>query len=212
VFFYSRKGKKIKDDHDRQVRRALRMQEFGYSNTEIADVMGINEAKVCELVKEEEKAAWGSLILPIERIIVPTLEHKIVLDNVFKNVRSHFERHKVAYSFGAGLAIAGITCAIMKGRIVALAYGGANGLETADTLVTNRPFFSFWSGQKAVVIRNEIGRPSYLIHDINTDLWYRSQNAAAKALGATDKMVSDHVNGLLPHVVGHHLERVLVSM
>jgi hypothetical protein len=82
---------------------------------------------------------------------VPTVEHKIVLDNVFKNVRSHFERHKVAYSFGAGLAIAGITCAIMKGRIVALAYGGANGLETADTLVTNRPFFSFWSGQSKEV-------------------------------------------------------------
>jgi plasmid maintenance system antidote protein VapI len=33
------------------------MQEFGYSNTEIADVMGIDETKVCELVKEEEKAA-----------------------------------------------------------------------------------------------------------------------------------------------------------
>jgi DNA-directed RNA polymerase specialized sigma24 family protein len=57
VFFYSRKGKKVKDDHDRQVRRALRMQEFGYSNTEIADVMDIDEAKVRELVKEEEKAA-----------------------------------------------------------------------------------------------------------------------------------------------------------
>lgn len=57
MFFYSRKGKKIKDDHDRQVRRVLRMQEFGYSNTEIADAMGIDEDKVRELVKEEEKAA-----------------------------------------------------------------------------------------------------------------------------------------------------------
>jgi DNA-directed RNA polymerase specialized sigma24 family protein len=57
VFFYSRKGKKVKENQDRQVRRALRMQEFGYSNAEIADVMDIDEAKVRELVKEEEKAA-----------------------------------------------------------------------------------------------------------------------------------------------------------
>jgi DNA-directed RNA polymerase specialized sigma24 family protein len=57
VFFYSRKGKKVKENQDRQVRRALRMQEFGYSNAEIADVMGIDEDKVRELVKEEEKAA-----------------------------------------------------------------------------------------------------------------------------------------------------------
>lgn len=96
----------------------------------------------------------------------------------------------------------------MKGRIEALALRGAYGLETADTLVTNRPFFSFCSGQRAVVIRNEIGRPSYLIHDINTDLWYRSQSAAAKALGVSDSRVSNHLNGLLSHVDGHSLERV----
>ena len=131
---------------------------------------------------------------------------------VFEQVKDHVKRHQVAYSFGVGFGIAGITCCIMKGRIEALVYDGAYGLETADTLVTNRPFFSFLSGQKTVVIRNNIGRPSYLVHDIDTDLYYRSQNAVAKALGATDKMVSDHVNGLLPHVKGHKLERVSISL
>jgi len=145
---------------------------------------------------------------------MPTFEHKINFDEPFRKLREHVTRHKVAYSFGTGFAIAGITCLIMRrGRIEGLAYGGPYGLETADTLVTNRPLSLFSSRQTNVntIIRNEIGRPSYLVHDIGTDLYYRSQSAAAKALGATDKMVSDHVNGLLPHVVGHHLERVPVT-
>jgi hypothetical protein len=142
---------------------------------------------------------------------VPTIEHKVTFDKAFEGIVNHVKRHKVAYSLGAGIAVAGFTCLIMKGRIEALAYGGACGPETADTLVTNRPFFSFSSGQNIINVRNEIGRPSYLIHDINTDLYYRSQSVAAKALGATDKMVSDHVNGILPHVVSHHLERVPIS-
>jgi len=56
VFFFSRKGKKVKETHVRQVRRALRMHEFGYSNKEIADVMGIDESTVRELTKEEKAA------------------------------------------------------------------------------------------------------------------------------------------------------------
>lgn len=131
--------------------------------------------------------------------------------DVLDEVKNHFERNKNAYKVGCAFAIAGITCFIMRGRIEALAYGGAYGPETADTLVTNRSLFSLSCRQHAIVIRNEIGRPSYLIHDLNTDLWYRSQNAIAKALGATDKMVSDHVNGLIPHVKGHQLERVPFS-
>lgn len=52
-----RKWKKIEIDRDRQIRRASRMYQFGYSNAEIADIMGINEANVCELLQKEEKAA-----------------------------------------------------------------------------------------------------------------------------------------------------------
>jgi DNA-directed RNA polymerase specialized sigma24 family protein len=57
VFFFFREDKKIKENHDRQVRRALRMQEFGYSNKEIADIMEMSEADVRVLLQEEEKVA-----------------------------------------------------------------------------------------------------------------------------------------------------------
>jgi DNA-directed RNA polymerase specialized sigma24 family protein len=57
VFFFFREDKKIKENHDRQVRRVLRMHEFGYSNTEIADIMGISKDDVRDLLQEKEKAA-----------------------------------------------------------------------------------------------------------------------------------------------------------
>jgi DNA-directed RNA polymerase specialized sigma24 family protein len=57
VFFYFRKGKRVKENHDRQIRRALKMYEFGYSCIEIADVMGISESNVRCLLQEKEKAA-----------------------------------------------------------------------------------------------------------------------------------------------------------
>jgi DNA-directed RNA polymerase specialized sigma24 family protein len=53
---WRRTEEKIKENHDRQVRRALRMHEFGYSNIEIAMVLGINESNIRNLLQEEEKA------------------------------------------------------------------------------------------------------------------------------------------------------------
>jgi hypothetical protein len=128
---------------------------------------------------------------------------------MFDRLKTHYEEQKPLYSHVAvGVLFAGITCFIMRGRIVALALRGVNGPETADTLVTNHPLFSFLSGQDVVIIRNEIGRPSYLVHDIDTDLWYRSQTAAARALGVSVSRMSNHLNGQLEHVDGHYLERV----
>lgn len=126
-------------------------------------------------------------------------------------VKAHVSRHRTAYLIGAGIGIAGITCLIMRGRIEARALCRACGPETADTLVTNRPLFSFFSGQNSVVIRQEIGRPPYLIHDMTTDLWYSSQTAAAKALGASHSTVTRHLQGIRSHVSGHQLERVSFS-
>ena len=126
----------------------------------------------------------------------------------FERIKNHIKKHKVAYSIGAAVVIAGITYAIMRGRIEARALCRACGPETADTLVTNRPLFSIFSGQRDITIRQEIGRPPYLIHDLTDDLWYRSQTRAAQALGASHSTVTRHLQGLRDHVGGHHLERV----
>ena len=132
------------------------------------------------------------------------IERIIVLDEV----KTHIGRHKVLYST---VLIAGITCVIMRGRIVGLALRGPNGLETADTLVTNRPLFSFYPKQSVVIIRQEIGRPPYLIHDTTSNLYYRSQSRVADALRASNSTVSRHLNGKRAHVSGHQLERVFIS-
>jgi len=141
---------------------------------------------------------------------MPTIEHKLTVDNIVDGVKNHVKRHKTIY-ISAG--VAGITLLIMrKSRIEALALRGACGPETADTLVTNRPFSFLSSGQSIqnVVIRQELGRPPYLIHDVTADLYYGSQSAAAKTLGTSNSTVSRHLRRLRSHVNGHELERVEV--
>jgi len=125
-------------------------------------------------------------------------------------ITSHIERHKGEYCVGI---VAGITCYIMRGRIVALGYAGANGLETADTLVTNRSLFSFFSPHdiKTVIVREGRGHPGYLIRNVNTNQYFPSQRAAAKFLGIDEMTVSRHLNGKLSHVVGNRLERVALT-
>jgi len=99
----------------------------------------------------------------------------------------------------------------MRDRIEALAIGGACGPKTAEISATNRSFFSLLNRQSNVVIRQEIGRPPYLIHDLTDDLYYRSQSRAAQALGVSNKTVSEHVTGKRPHVLRHILKRVEVA-
>ena len=72
---------------------------------------------------------------------MPTIEHKVTFDKAFEGIVNHVKRHKVAYSLGAGIAVAGITCLIVRGRIETLALRGVYGPETADTLVTTQPIF-----------------------------------------------------------------------
>jgi hypothetical protein len=130
---------------------------------------------------------------------------------VFDKVKVHVKKHQVIYITGA---VAGITYAITRGRYVGLAYGGPNGLKTADTSVTMRSLFAFASPQSIVnvVAREGRGHPGYVIHNVDTDQYFRSQNATAKFLGTTDHVVSRHLRGELPHVKGNRLERVSITI
>lgn len=122
-------------------------------------------------------------------------------------VKAHVVRHKTAY---LTVGIAGITCFIMKGRpALALRGAGSESLALRGDLVI-RPFvfLSKQTNNIFLTIKQELGRPPYLVHDTTDDLWYGSQSKVAKALGVSDSTVSQHLNGKRDHVAGHVLERV----
>ena len=139
------------------------------------------------------------------------IEHKInqeQLDKVKDTVKRNWK------PFAAGFVFAGITCVIMRGRIEPLALrGGSIGSLALSGDLNIRPlaFLSKQTNNIFVTIKQEIGRPPYLIHDITSDLWYGSQSKAAKALGVSNSHMSNHLNGLLSHVDGHILERVPIN-
>jgi hypothetical protein len=140
--------------------------------------------------------------------MVPTVEHKIILDNVFKNVKSHFERHKVAYSLGAGVAVAGITCLIMRGTGVR----GAPGVSGVRGAPTNIASFIFRSPQTVnittVLDREGRGHPGWPVRNLETKRIFFSQKEAADAFGIRKGVMSGHINGKFPDIDGLHFERV----
>jgi len=139
-------------------------------------------------------------------------DHKVEFPQL-ERLKMHVRKHKREYIAGiGGAALATITCVIMKDRIETLLLSRVYGLKTAEISATNRSFFSFNSQQSNIVIRQEIGRPPYLIHDLTTDLYYGSQRMAAKALDVSETTMSRHLNGLRDHVSGHVLERVEVEV
>lgn len=48
---------------------------------------------------------------------MPKIEHEVSFGKVGVGITDHIKRHKVAYSFGAGIAVAGVTCFIMRNVI-----------------------------------------------------------------------------------------------
>ena len=52
-----------------------------------------------------ETATSSFFIFLYERIMVPTVEHKITFGDTFKGISDHVKRYKVAYMFGAGIIV-----------------------------------------------------------------------------------------------------------
>ena len=125
-------------------------------------------------------------------------------------VKGHIGRHKVAYSLGAGVAIAGITCFIMKGNVKSSLDAGANGSE----MTTLRSFFfSLYapnSGHNIVttVHTGGKGHPGFRVRHPATNLKFDTQGAASRAFDIPETIVSKHLNGKLPNAYGEIFERI----
>jgi hypothetical protein len=149
---------------------------------------------------------------------VPTIEHKVTFDKAFEGITNHVKRHKVAYSFGAGIAVAGFTCLIMRG-VYSQHIGGTIGTPAQGTIgtlgvsdVSIRPL-SFFSRQNVVTVieANRKGPPSWVVRCKETSDIFMSQKAAAIEMGLAHDHLSNHLNGLRDNVNGFTFERICMA-
>lgn len=132
-------------------------------------------------------------------------------------LKSHFERNKTAYVSGGMLALAGITCFIMRGSsagIQGVPESGIRGVPDGLTKVTVTPLSLFsnrMSTAVTVIASNRQGPPSWVVRCIETGDIFTSQRSAAAEMGIKESMLSRHLNGLLEHADGNHFERVCMA-
>lgn len=136
-------------------------------------------------------------------------------------IKAHLEKHRTNYIIlGTSVVVAGITMAIMKDpKRVLLS-------ETQTTLLSEvvapdqahaRPFiFSDHSIMNMGTVTNNIhygkkGHPGFLTIWVETGKIYKSQKAAARAIGVSDSLMSTHLNGKLSDLDGQHFERLHIS-
>jgi len=140
--------------------------------------------------------------------------------NVGDEIKSHFERHKVAYIAGAvgtGIGIAGFTCLIMRGHYTSVPRvleSGVPRVPDGPAKVTVSPLSLFSNRMTnvnnvvTVIEREGRGHPGYLVKCLETGERFVSQNHAAAEKGITPAALSQHLNGLREHAGGLHFERI----
>jgi hypothetical protein len=128
----------------------------------------------------------------------------------FDKVKNHVGRHKVAYSFGAGVALAGITLYIMRDHRL------FRGREITKEVLRQRnhqntPIMDsiFVGGDNyGTMTNNSVPRRlSYIIQQDGTDNWWQAQAEYARDRGISEKSVSQHILEGKPLPNGESLTR-----
>ena len=124
-----------------------------------------------------------------------------------QQVVDHIKRHKVVYSIGATIVIAGVTYTITK-SVKSSLDAGANGSEMTTL---HSSIFSFYnSGNNVVTSVHTGGRghPGFRVKHLGTNINFDTQGMAARAFDIPENIVSKHLNGKLLDAYGHQFERI----
>jgi len=118
----------------------------------------------------------------------------------FKNrIKIHVRKHKTKYTFGAGVAVTGVTVLIFRR---AMPQGGLR--NTAFLVFRNRQTVN-----NVIITQLERrGHPGYIIKCNETGEVFASQARAADAMGINRPNLVSHLNGRLPHTGGYTFERL----
>jgi hypothetical protein len=136
----------------------------------------------------------------IERIIVPTVEHRINFDDAFQGIKAHVKRHKVAYTVGGVVVIAGVC--FYAGRRV----GSSRQIVDSYKLQINSPTTN--NVCQLLVDADRKGPAAYIVRKKGTNQAWIGQTNAALANGHSPAAMSQHLNGKRPHVSGEEFERI----
>lgn len=139
-----------------------------------------------------------------------------VEEDVFDDIKSHFEKYKAAYIVGGisvGIfSVAGITYLIMRGQ--ASGIQGVPGLGIRGVPEVEVRPLAFLSKQTvnavAVIEKGSRGHPGYPVWCDELQKGWATQGEAAKELGVYPSLISGHLNGKFPDVDGKHLHRIKV--
>jgi len=141
----------------------------------------------------------------------------------FRNgIKAHIQEHKVAYSVGTTLVIAGISYALMRrivtqhiSRGIPVAAGRGIPVTVDKSVVINNasPFFGTNKTLNHVsyISSRRQGAPSWVIRCLETGDIYPSQLDAAKGMNLPASEISRHLNGSLDHVRGFNFERICMA-
>jgi hypothetical protein len=127
---------------------------------------------------------------------------------VLNEVKMHIKRHKVAYSFGAGVVIAGITYTIVRSNIARGAMDGVTGRGPVANIASHFSFGDKTINVTTVLSRDGRGHPGWPVQNLETKQVFFSQKQAADAFGIPEKVLSGHIHGEFSDVDGLHFERV----
>jgi hypothetical protein len=141
-----------------------------------------------------------------------TEEEEVSSDDIL----SHFERHKIAYSFAVGVMIAGITTLIMRSKPRPM-WRGVEPMPNVGFANTASRSFVFRSPQTinvaSVLDREGRGHPGWPVQNLETKQVFFSQKQAANAFNIGEGTLSSHLKGKFPDADGLHFNRVnLVSV
>jgi hypothetical protein len=127
----------------------------------------------------------------IERIIMPTVEHKVEheinLDRIVTNVKHHINKHRTAYWVGSLGVAAGLTYVVVRTRYAApLDQITKQPFTIINNNITHIPIINLNTGRS--------GPLSYAVQKVSTGEKWRTQGLASAAEGLTDRALSRYFN------------------
>lgn len=126
-----------------------------------------------------------------------------------REIKKHVKDHRTVYLCAAtGVAVAGITCLIMRSV-------SSQHISRGSAVTANRGIAvvgkSVVMNNVSYISSNRQDSPSWVVRCIETGAIYSSQRAAAMAMDLSEQEISKHLNGVRDHVRGFTFERICMA-